>query len=92
VAESSAAAADPAKQPADDPALSAEHDAAPEPEPDLPTEAVRLTDPGISVAQKAADADEDTGLEAHRTALPADDNPAAPQQLVRRHGSAKPLD
>ena len=86
------AAANPVEEPADDPALSAEHRASPAPEPDLPTEALRLTDAGISATQKTANADEGAGPEADRTALPEDNNPAAPQQVVRRHGSAKPLD
>jgi Protein of unknown function (DUF3306) len=84
------AAADPAKQPADDPALSAEHHSPPE--PDLPTEPLRLTEADIPAAQKAADAGEGAGPEAGRTALSAGNTPAAPQQVVRRHGSAKPLD
>ena len=86
------AAADLATEPADDPAPAAEHRASPEPEPDadLPTEALRLTEAGVSVLQKAAD--EGAGLESDRTAPSVGNNPAAPQQVVRRHGSAKPLD
>ncbi len=86
------AAADPATEPAADPALSAEHRTSPEPEPEPPTEALRLTEAGVSVAQEAADTDEGGGPEIHRTALVDDDDPAASQQPVRRHGSAKPFD
>ena len=93
-AESPVAAADSAKQPAGDPALSAEHGTAPEsePAPELPTEALRLTDAGIPAAQKPAAADQGPGLEASPIVVSEADNSAAPQQPVRRHGSAKPLD
>jgi hypothetical protein len=93
-AESSVAAADSAEQPAGDPALSAEQRAVqePEPAPDLPTEALRLTDAGIPAAQKPAAADQGAGLEASRIVVSEADNSVAPQQPVRRHGSAKPLD
>ena len=51
----------------------------PAPEPDLPTEALRQSDEGISVAENASS-------EAHQPEEPA----VAAQQQVRRHGSAKP--
>lgn len=93
-AKSTVAAADSAKQPTDDPALSAEQHAVPEPEPapDLPTEALRLTNADILAVQETAAADQDAGLEASRTVVSEADNSVAPQQPVRRHGSAKPLD
>lgn len=50
-------------------------------EPDLPTEALRRSDDGIPVA-----------LTVSTDAPPLEDTPVAPQQPVRRHGSAKPLD
>jgi hypothetical protein len=90
-AESPVAAADPGKEPAGDPAPSAEHHAAQVPAPDLPGHALRLTDASISAAQKPANADEGAGLEAGRSAVSEVDNAVAPQQAVRRHGSAKPL-
>jgi hypothetical protein len=93
-AESPAAAADSAKQPADDPALSAEPRALqePEPAPDLPTEASRLTDAATPATQKPAAADQGSGLEDSRIVVSEADNSVAPQQPMRRHGSAKPLD
>ncbi len=83
-AESPVAAADPVMQPTDDPALPAEDSAAIEatPAPPLPTEALRRSDEeGILVAQTA-----------NSETRSAEDAPAAPQQPVRRHGSAKPFD
>jgi hypothetical protein len=72
---------DPAKEPADDPALSADHPAvqAPEPVADWTAESVRLGDDGNSAAQNVS-----------TDASPSEGAPAAPQQPVRRHGSAKP--
>lgn len=77
------APADSVNEPAGDPALSAEHPAAQEPVPGLPTESLRPGDEGISMAQEA-------GTETRKTA-DSYNNPAASQQTVRRHGSAKPL-
>jgi hypothetical protein len=90
--ESPVAAADPAKQPVDDPTLSAEQRAVPEPQPapDLATEALRLTDVGIPTAQETGAADQDAGPEAGHVAVNEGDGSVAPQQPVRRHGSAKP--
>ncbi|MDP3075809.1 DUF3306 domain-containing protein [Bradyrhizobium sp.] len=75
------AAADSAKQPADDPVPSAEEPAAIEAEPaqPLPATALRQSNEGILPAQH-------TSGEVHRP----DEPPVAPQQPVRRHGSAKP--
>jgi len=91
-AESPVAAADSAEQPAGDPALSAEHGTAleSEPAPELPTEALRLTDASVPAEQEPANADQAPGLEANRIVVSEADNSAAPQQPVRRHGSAKP--
>jgi hypothetical protein len=93
-AESPEAAADSTKQPADDAALSAEQRAVqePEPAPDVPTEALRLTDAAIPAAEKPAAADQGAGLEDSRIVVSDVDSSVAPQQPVRRHGSAKPLD
>jgi hypothetical protein len=83
-------AADAAKQPADDPARSPDHGTAPESPPalDLPTEPSRPTDAGIPAALKAATADREDS----RIVVSEADDSVAPQQPVRRHGSAKPLD
>jgi hypothetical protein len=85
-------AADAAKQPADDGALSDEQRAMQEmePAPDLPTAPLRLTDAGTPVAQETVTTDQGAGLEDSR--VREADNSVAPQQPVRRHGSAKPLD
>lgn len=82
-AEPSAPAIDPGKE-SGDPAQSAEPNVAPEPVPALPTEALRLGDEAISVAQK-------TGAKTELAGIP-DATSVAPQQTVRRHGSAKPID
>ena len=84
----------PAERPADDAALSAEQPALqePEPAPDLPTEALRLTDSVIPAAPKPAGTDQGDDQEASRTVVSAADNSVAPQPPVRRHGSAKPFD
>jgi hypothetical protein len=83
-AEPAAAAADPAMQPVDDPAPPDEDGAAIEavPAQPLPTDALRRSDDeGIVVAQAVS-----------TETPPPEDTPAAPQQPVRRHGSAKPFD
>lgn len=80
-AESAAAAVKPEAEPGD-PEPGLENVAAPVPEPGMPEEALRRSD--------------DAGIAAARTvsaeALPPEESPVAPQQAVRRHGSAKPLD
>jgi hypothetical protein len=81
-AEASAAAVDPAAE-RGDPAQSSEPEAAQAPVPELPTQAIGPGEEGISVAQNP-------GTEAVRAGEPEAD-PAASQQPVRRHGSAKPL-
>jgi hypothetical protein len=80
--EASAPAVDPAAE-RGAPAQSSEPEAAQAPVPELPTQAIRLGEEGISVAQNP-------GTEAVRAGEPEAD-PAASQQPVRRHGSAKPL-
>jgi Protein of unknown function (DUF3306) len=54
------------------------------PEPDLPVEAVRSGSETASVAQKAPHAGEAQPAEPEQS-------PVAPQQAVRRHGTAKPV-
>jgi hypothetical protein len=53
------------------------------PAPDLPAEAVRLGSETVSTTQKAPNAKQGEHTEAEQS-------PTAPQQAVRRHGSAKP--
>ena len=83
VAEPSTPAIKPEADPGD-PAQSPEAKAAQEPAPALPTEAVRLDDEAISIAQKPS-------IEAGQVGE-SDAVSVAPQQTVRRHGSAKPID
>jgi hypothetical protein len=58
----------------------------------LPSEALRLTDERIPAAQKPSKPREVAGLEAAREEAAVQSESAAPQQALRRHGSAKPLD
>jgi uncharacterized protein DUF3306 len=81
VAEPSTPAADPEREPGD-PALAPEPNAAQAPAPDLPTQALRLGDEAISVVQNPS-------IGAGQAGEP-ESSFAAPQQAVRRHGSAKP--
>jgi Protein of unknown function (DUF3306) len=86
VTEPQGSAAEPKDAPAAYPTHSAE-DGAPQTEPDLPAQAVRLSSETQKLSNNA-DA-------APKKATPAQDsdesNAAAPQQAVRRHGSAKPV-
>ena len=81
-AEASAPAVDPAAE-RGDPAQSSEPEAAQASVPEVPTQAIRLGEEGISAAQKP-------GTEATQASEPDGDRVAS-QQPVRRHGSAKPL-
>lgn len=88
-AEPPVAAADSIRQPADDPALSAEDRAVieAEPAPQLPATALRLGAERMSVAQDVMSVPQ----YASTGAGPPEDSSAAPQPPVRRHGSAKPI-
>jgi hypothetical protein len=77
-------------QPAGDPAQMVEQQATQEPKPDLPTQALRLGTETI-VAEAPSKSESAAGHKSERTAESQRDS-AAPQQPVRRHGSAKPLD
>jgi len=89
--EPAVAAADPANEPAGDAARSAEPGAVQEPPPDLPGQALRLTDAEISAAQEPVNVGEGASLGNGSGAVSEDNNSAASQQAVRRHGSAKPV-
>jgi len=56
-----------------------------------PVQAVRLSKETVSVAQKPANAEEGSHFVAEGAEHSEVSRPAAPQQVVRRHGSAKPL-
>jgi len=90
-AEPSIPAADPGKEPASDPAQSRQHDAAQELEPGLPTQALRL---GSEATSRAQENSEEEGVCNEGEQAKDFDKPdhVAPQQAVRRHGSAKPID
>jgi hypothetical protein len=77
-------------EPGNEPAQSPEHNAAQEPKPDLPTQALRLGNETISRAQEPSNL-AGARMEAEQTGASREGNSAAPQQVVRRHGSAKPL-
>ena len=91
VAEPSVSAAEPGKEPASDPAQCGEHHAMQKTESDVPTKALRLGNETISVVQEPSDT-EASGVEAGLTKASDESNSIAPQQAVRRHGSAKPID
>ncbi|MFZ2158452.1 MAG: DUF3306 domain-containing protein [Bradyrhizobium sp.] len=70
------------------PAPAPEHHATRQTEPDLPTETLRLGDEVAAVSSSNVDdGDNETG----RTPEAEASNFAAPQQPVRRHGTAKPI-
>ena len=86
--EPPALAISPGNETATDPAQSLEHHA---PELELPAQAVRLSKETVSVAQKPANAEEGSHIVADGAEHSEVRRSAAPQQVVRRHGSAKPL-
>jgi hypothetical protein len=65
-----------------------EHSAAQNPEPALPTDAVRLGHETIS--QKPVNPEKSTPIEAEPARATDESSAVAPQHAVRRHGSAKP--
>jgi hypothetical protein len=81
-------AVSPGNEAASDPAQSLEHRT---PELELPAQAVRLSKETVSMAQKPANVEEGSHIEPERAELSDVSRSAAPQQVVRRHGSAKPL-
>ena len=88
--EAVAQEAEAGSQPAGDPPQMVEQQATQEPKPDLPTQALRLGNETI-VAEGLSNPESAARPKSERTAESQDDS-AAPQQPVRRHGSAKPLD
>jgi hypothetical protein len=91
VAEPSASDPEPGKAPESDPTEASGHNAAQEAGPELPTEALRLTGERIPAAQKPSKLEEPAASESQREVDPPQSESAAPQQSVRRHGSAKPV-
>jgi Protein of unknown function (DUF3306) len=91
VAEPSASAAESEEHRANEAEGSSGHDATQEAAPELPTEALRLTDERIPMAQKPSKPRELAASEGQREVDAPQSESAAPQQAVRRHGSAKPV-
>jgi hypothetical protein len=89
--ESSVAEARSGNEPAGDAAPASGDSAAPEVGPELPTEALRLTDERIPTPQKPSNPEEVGHIEAGGEDESGQRDSVAPQQAVRRHGSAKPL-
>lgn len=92
VAEAAPPAAGAGAPPADDPALSGDHRTTqePEPKPELPTQALRLGHEAIVAETPSSHKSAEFSEPAH--GAESDKASAAPQQAVRRHGSAKPID
>jgi hypothetical protein len=88
--ESPVPAVSPENEAASDPTQSLEHDTIYKSGLELPAQAVRLGQETVSMAQKPANAEEGSHLEADCPEHSEADGSAAPQQPVRRHGSAKP--
>ena len=89
--EPSMPGADPGKEPASDPAQSRQYNATQELEPGLPTQALRL---GSGATSRTQENSEEEGV-CNESEQAKDFNKpgyVAPQQAVRRHGSAKPID
>jgi hypothetical protein len=89
VTEAAASDADSGNEPAGGPAQFAEDSATQKPEPDLPTEALRLG--SETASQKSQNAEEGALNESEQAKRSDESNVAAPQQAVRRHGTAKPV-
>jgi hypothetical protein len=87
VAEAAGSTADPVKPPPSEPAYPVEDNALQKTEPDLPAQAVRLS----SEAQKPSNNEETAPNSAAPKQHPDQSSAVAPQQAVRRHGSAKPV-
>ncbi|MBR1286311.1 DUF3306 domain-containing protein [Bradyrhizobium sp. AUGA SZCCT0177] len=62
-----------------------------QPKPDLPDQPLRLSSQPEPAEPNHSSADEPVGLETERQPVSVTSDSAAPQQPVRRHGSAKPL-
>ncbi|HEV7878767.1 DUF3306 domain-containing protein [Bradyrhizobium sp.] len=87
VTEPAGSATDRGDAPDSDPMCSAYNSAPQKTEPDLPAPAVRLS----SEAQKPSNNEEATPKKARPEQDSDESGAAAPQQTVRRHGSAKPV-
>jgi uncharacterized protein DUF3306 len=91
VAEPTVSAADPANAPASDPACSAENSASQKTTPNLPVQAVRLGGEAQNFSNNDSSNEEAAPNNAAQTQDSHEGSAAAPQQALRRHGSAKPV-
>jgi hypothetical protein len=89
--ESPVPAVSPENEAASDPTQSLEQGTTDKSGLELPIQAVRVGQETVSMAQKPANAEEGSHLEADCPEHSEADGSAAPQQPVRRHGSAKPM-
>jgi hypothetical protein len=62
-----------------------------EPKPDLPSQPLRLSGAPVSVGQDPSNVEEEFSVEVGRRGDSKAPDSVAPQQPVRRHGSAKPI-
>ena len=92
VADALASDPEPGKATASDAAEVSEHNAEQIVGPELPTEALRLTDARIAMAQEPSKSEQLVASEGSQEVESLQRESVAPQQAVRRHGSAKPLD
>jgi len=90
VTEPSRSADETAREPASAAGQSQEDHAKPDLTPDLPTQALRLGNEAASIAQEPANSGEGVCIESGQARDSDKSGPVAPQQPVRRHGSAKP--
>jgi hypothetical protein len=88
--EPSTSATDPGKEPASEPAQCPKQKVADKSEPDTPIRALRLSDEAASSAQDISNA-AGAGIEAGQARHSGPNESAAPQQAMRRHGTAKPV-
>lgn len=88
--EPSLSSTDPGKEPSSDSAASPDRDAALKAKPDLPVRSLRLPDEAACARQdRSSVAGGDTEAGQARNSKPNDS--VAPQQAMRRHGTAKPV-
>jgi hypothetical protein len=89
VAEPAGSADDSENEPASAAGQFPEDSATQKPELDLPTQALRLSNEAI--AQKPPNVEEAAAVDAVQEKSSEENGAAAPQQAVRRHGTAKPV-
>jgi Protein of unknown function (DUF3306) len=91
VADSLAPDPEPGRAPPNDSVQASDHSATQEAGSELATEALRLTGERVAMVQEPSKPEEVTASEGRQEAEPPPSESAAPQQTLRRHGSAKPV-